>query len=765
MAERYEKMSRKALIARLRALEIQQIDLALLRADERYKRGVPDEATWRPDEASEWLNARYSELYDLAPVPFVTLDSSGLVCDMNRAASTLLKVPRHQTVGAPFLARVAAPHRTLFLNHMFRCRKDKTATTALKITAADGIESTMQISSIGVTEGSRSVFRTILIDISTLAFAQQEVERLNDELEKRVEQRTAELEVANRRLSNNAEELQSAKASLEKALEAAAEANRIKLKFERRARNAAERANRVKDEFLAVLSHELRTPLNAMLGWTQILRTGRLAPAESERALEAIERNIRAQSQLINDLLDVSRILSGKLALEMQPTDVKGVVDAALDSVRPSAQAKGVRLEVALEHDPAPIQADPGRLQQALLNLLTNAIKFTPAGGHVRVESRQSDGKLEIRVSDTGAGIPPEFLSHIFDRFQQADSSTTRSQGGLGLGLSIARHLIEAHGGTIEARSDGAGKGAVFTIRLPRIRVDAIREPAGERPRRKRAGTDTPALDGIRVLVVENDSDSRDLLARELQLLRASVETADSVREALRRIEAFRPEVLVSDIAMPEQDGYDLIRAIRSLPDEDLRRIPALALTAFARIEDRERALREGFQAHLGKPVELQQLAQTVQDLHASRGEPSPPPQEPPVESPAVARRVLVVDDDPDSSEYLATILRVQGHEVLTATDGPSATEVASLFHPDVVLLDIVLPGIDGNELAVRLREEPGLSGAVFIAVTGYSPESGRLQLGLFDSCLTKPVDPDAVLRAVQARGGARRSHRNSSEV
>jgi signal transduction histidine kinase/DNA-binding response OmpR family regulator len=761
MSGRYEKMSRKELVARLRALEVQDIDLQLLRADERYRRHATDD--WALEAASELLSARYSELYELAPVPFITLDSSGIICDMNLAAVTLLKCQRQMAIAAPFLPRVAPPHRMLFLNHMHRCRRDNTATTALKMITGLGSQTTMQMSSIAVSDGRRALFRTVLIDISTLAFAQEEVERLNTELEKRVEMRTAELAMANRRLSENAEELQSAKASLEQALEAAAEANRIKLKFERRARNAAERANRGKDEFLAILSHELRTPLNAMLGWTQILRTERLGGADAERGLEAIERNIRAQTQLINDLLDVSRILSGKLALEMQLTEAKAVVESALDSVRLSAEAKGVRLETGLELDPVPIRADPGRLQQVLLNLLTNAIKFTPAGGLVRIVSRHSGDRLEIEVSDTGAGIGPEFLPHIFDRFQQADSSTTRSQGGLGLGLSIARHLVEAHEGTIQAASDGPGKGAVFTIRLPRIRIDAIREPTRERPRRKRAGADTPALDGVRVLVVENDSDSRDLLARELELLRASVETAESVREALRRIETFRPEVLVSDIAMPEQDGYDLIRAIRSLPDEDLRRIPALALTAFARSEDRERALHAGFQAHLGKPVDLQQLAQTVQDLAASRNETSPSPQELP-ESPAVARRVLVVDDDPDSSEYLATILRAQGHEVLTATDGPSATEVASLFHPAVVLLDIVLPDIDGNELAARLREEPGLSGAVFIAVTGYSPESGRLQLGLFDSCLTKPVDPDAVLRAVQSRGSARRS-RNSSEV
>ncbi|PYV11299.1 MAG: hypothetical protein DMG07_19580, partial [Acidobacteria bacterium] len=602
--------------------------------------------------------------------------------------------------------------------------------------------------------------RTAITDISALVAAEQEVRRLNAGLEERVAQRTAELEAANRRLRDYAEALETAKREVEQASASADEADRVKLELERTARAEAEKANRVKDDFLAVLSHELRTPLNAMLGWTQVLRSGRLGAAERERALEAIERNIRAQAQLIGDLLDVSRILSGKLSMDLRTTEIEPVIEAAIDSVRPAAEAKGVRLECALSRSAAPLRADPGRLQQVVWNLLTNGIKFTPAGGSVRIESRDSDGSVEIRVSDTGAGISAEFLPHIFDRFQQADSSTTRSQGGLGLGLSIVRHLAEAHGGTVRAESPGPGKGATFTVRLPIERVAAIRGEPGQR-RRWTDSAGAHALEGVRVLVVEDDPDSQELVAKQLELLGAVVRTADSAREAMRQIESFCPDVLVSDIAMPEEDGYELMRQVRSLADEHSRSTPALALSAFARSEDRDRALATGFQAHLGKPVEFGRLASAVHDLASARrqrapaaeGEPEPPA------SPAGPLRILVVDDDPGSAEYLATILRLQGHEVLTATDATSAFEAASFFQPEVVLMDVVLrEGPDGNEVAARMRQQPGLEETRFVAVTGYSRDSARLAPGVFDSCLTKPVEPEALVKLLRSHSSFTRA-------
>ena len=387
------------------------------------------------------------------------------------------------------------------------------------------------------------------------------------------------------------------------------------LESERAARATAERANHMKDDFLATLSHELRTPLGAILGWSQILRRGGRGEADLQKGLDTIERNARAQTRLIEDLLDLSRITSGKVRLDAQPLEPAAFVEAALETVKPAADAKGVRLESVLDRDAGPISGDPHRMQQVVWNLLSNAIKFTPKGGKVHVTLGRVNSHVEIAVSDTGQGIEPEFLTHVFERFRQADASTTRRYAGLGLGLAIVKHLVELHGGTVWADSEGHGRGATFTVRLPLMAVQRkAREEAWVHPKTdKGIPVDFMAMDlsGVKVLVVEDEDDSRELIRRVLEDCHARVFPAASAAEALRLIEIERPDVLVSDIGMPGVDGYELLRQVRAR-GESGGRIPAIALTAFARSEDRTRALRAGFMVHCAKPIEPSELVAAV---------------------------------------------------------------------------------------------------------------------------------------------------------
>ena len=381
---------------------------------------------------------------------------------------------------------------------------------------------------------------------------------------------------------------------------------------EQAARREAEAANRTKDQFLATRSHELRTPLQAMLGWVRMLRSGRLDEATATRALATIERSTQAQSQLINDLLDVSRIAAGKLQIEVCPVDVGDVIRHALEAVRPIADGRGVALSATLPELALTVSGDPGRLQQVVWNLLSNAIKFTPDAGCVNVALERDGDQALIEVRDTGKGIAPELLPTIFERFRQGEA--TRGQPGLGLGLAIVRHLVEMHGGSASADSAGVGRGATFTIRLPLI--DAAREPVAHAPavvRGARRG-DFPRLAGLRVLVVDDEADARGLLEAVLSQCGAQVTAVASAPEALRTLLAGEHDVLISDISMPDEDGYSLIRKVRRLPDGRAS-IPAAALTAFARVEDREAALNAGYHIHVAKPVEPAELARVVRDL------------------------------------------------------------------------------------------------------------------------------------------------------
>ena len=389
------------------------------------------------------------------------------------------------------------------------------------------------------------------------------------------------------------------------------EAHAALLVREQEARELAEVANRTKDEFLATVSHELRTPLNAILGWTRILRTGAAPGTDKlERALETIERNARAQAQLVEDILDVSRIIAGKLRVQVRPTDLCEVVRAAVETVRPAAQAKGLDIELRLP-DSLPFEADPDRLQQVVWNLLSNAIKFTPEGS-VTVELRRASRTVEVVVADTGIGISKEFLPHVFDRFRQADSSMTRASGGLGLGLAIVRHLVEVHGGNVLAESAGEGAGSQFTVRLPVRDARAHPSPPPDEP--KAATEAIPgALSGLRILVVEDEADARELVVEVLGSYGAEVLTAGSTGSALEALAEHEVDVLVSDIGLPGEDGYALVRHVRALPHG--RSLPALALTAYAGQQDAQRALDAGFDRHLSKPLDAMELVAAIGDI------------------------------------------------------------------------------------------------------------------------------------------------------
>ena len=383
------------------------------------------------------------------------------------------------------------------------------------------------------------------------------------------------------------------------------------------ARNQAEAANRLKDEFLATMSHELRTPLNAMMGWADMLVRGKLDEKNTAHGLQVIERNARAQHQLIADLLDVSRIISGKFRFEQGMVELIPTIEAALETVRPAAEAKGVQLEFQADSAAGLVSGDANRLQQVVWNLLTNAIKYTPRQGRVEVHLKQQDSNAAIVVHDTGEGISPEFLPYIFERFRQADGTTTRQHSGLGLGLAIVRQLIESHGGTVHAASEGVGCGATFTVTLPlmALRNAELEKRNEDNGEHQQSDLQSASLADLRVLVVDDELDARELLTLALTQSGAEVKVAASVNAALEIMNLWKPDVLVSDIGMPTEDGYDLIRRVRALGPESGGTIPAVALTGYASEEDAARARVAGFELHLAKPVSPGELVANVANL------------------------------------------------------------------------------------------------------------------------------------------------------
>jgi signal transduction histidine kinase len=401
------------------------------------------------------------------------------------------------------------------------------------------------------------------------------------------------------------------------------EEERGRARREEDARKIAEATNRIKDQFLATLSHELRTPLNAILGWSEMITRGTLEPGLLSHAAEVIQRNARVQAQLINDILDMSRIITGKFQLEVRPVELVQIVEAAVESIRPAAEARAISIEREFLAPPCVVSGDPTRLQQVAWNLLSNAVKFTPKGGRVCVELKRSDSDIEIVVQDNGQGITPEFLPHVFERFRQADSAITRSSTGLGLGLSIVRHLVELHGGSVKAESDGPGMGSTFTVRLPLLAVDEGLAGAPERAGREGGGP-SPAgpLDHVRVLVVDDHVDTRELIVAVLETSGATVETSSSAGEAIQKLQTFLVDVIVADIGMPGEDGYSMMRKIRSLPGASAASLPALAVTGYAGAHHKELALEAGYQEHLAKPVDPGTLVETVASLARRKSRP-----------------------------------------------------------------------------------------------------------------------------------------------
>jgi signal transduction histidine kinase/CheY-like chemotaxis protein len=413
----------------------------------------------------------------------------------------------------------------------------------------------------------------------------------------------------------------------QQAVTAREEALRVRddlLSREHAAREEAESANRAKDEFLATVSHELRTPLNAILGWAHMLRANKLDKLTQTRALETIERNAKSQAQLIEDILDVSRIVAGKLNLDVRPVELASIVNAAIDAVRPAADAKGIELDEILDPRAGPVLGDPNRMQQVIWNLAANAVKFTGKGGRVQVRLQRAGSYVEIVISDTGQGINSEFLPYVFERFRQADATSTRSHGGLGLGLAIVRHLVEMHGGAVFADSPGEGKGSTFTVRLPlivarveRINIDDLQAP----PDANVSTESSPRLEGVHVMIVDDEPDTREMLRLLMGQLGAEVRVCASSAEAIGVLNEWNPDVIVSDIEMPDEDGYELIREIRRLEaNSGGRKVPAVALTAYGRVEDRLRALSAGYQIHMAKPAEPSELALVIAGLAARRG-------------------------------------------------------------------------------------------------------------------------------------------------
>ncbi|MFL6213564.1 MAG: response regulator [Blastocatellia bacterium] len=436
----------------------------------------------------------------------------------------------------------------------------------------------------------------------------QEIERKNDELEVRVRQRTAELAQTNDALQAEIIERQRAE-----------EERTLLLAREQKARAEAEAANHAKDEFLATVSHELRTPLTSILGWTRLLQLREPDPAALARGLETIERNAKSQAKLIEDILDVSRIISGKLRIEARPVALAPIIEMAIDAVNPAAEAKAIKIDVTLDTNVGEVRGDPTRLQQVVWNLLSNAVKFTPNGGEIHIRLARSGECAHIVVSDNGCGISADFLPFVFDRFSQAERHMTRKHGGLGLGLAIVRHLVEMHGGIIQVESAGEGQGAAFTVDLPlTASVETPRAAASLEAgdlSAKASAESARALEDLRILLVDDDADTLQMLTIALEHAGGEVRACASASEALDALGEWKADLLVSDIGMPNEDGYALIRKVRALEPELGGAMPAIALTAFASAADRSRALSAGFQMHISKPVEPFDLIRVIAEL------------------------------------------------------------------------------------------------------------------------------------------------------
>src|SRR5438093_915860 len=512
----------------------------------------------------------------------------------------------------------------------------------------------------------------------------------------------------------------------------------------------AQETSRLKDEFLATLSHELRTPLTSVLAWMWMLRRGRLDGLALERARDTMEKSMRSLLRIIDDLLDVSRAIRGQLRLEVRSIGLVPVIQAAVDAVRPAANARDIRLRTIIDSDGGLVQGDPSRLQQVVWNLLKHAITFRPAGGRVYVRLERGDAAAIVTVSDSGPGIPPEFLPHAFERFRQADASATRAQGGLGLGLDIVRHLIELHGGSVRVESPGEMGGATFTVTLPlheaeRAAVDAA-SPRAAPVKSELAVAPSSALDGVRVLIVDDQADTREVLSVLLAGAGAEVRTSASAAEALATLARWQPDVLLADIAMPGEDGYALLSAVRSLAPTRGGEIPALALTAYAHPHDRERALAAGFHDYIAKPFEPPALVAAIAKLARTR-RPSRR-----VAAPRPGGIIMLVDDDPGTREYSCAVLKDCGYRVLAAPGGEEALQVWAQHRDeiDLVVTDLMMPRTSGVDVYRTLRHER--ADVPVIVVSGYplvAEMLGARGEGVVE-CLEKPVAPEQLAASVR---------------
>jgi len=536
--------------------------------------------------ALEVEQQRYQELFEFAPDGYLITDTNGKIQKANHAASLLLKVSQQSLIDQPLTLYVTEPKRRAFyaeLNRLLQVGRLQEWVTQLQPRGAVAFDAALTVTTVSDQTGTTVSLRWLVRDITERK--QLEAAQLRATLAEMTNQ-ALEAEIAQRK-------------QLEQELRQQAE--------------SLNQANTLKDEFLAIVSHELRSPLNAILGWAQMLRSRQLDETMISRALETIERNARTQVKLIEDLLDISRIVRGKLHLNIRPVNLVSVIQTAIDSVQLAVTAKNIEIRTVLNESASLVSGDSDRLQQIIWNLLSNAIKFTPRQGQIEVRLERVSSKAVITVSDTGQGINPDFLPYVFDRFRQAERATTRHHGGLGLGLAIVRQLVEMHGGTVAANSPGEGQGATFTVQLPLIAVRIVSSEAETSiTEEATAFTLHPSLSNVYVLVVDDEADSRDLLTVVLERAGATVRSAASVNEALQVIQQSQPDVLISDVGMPEQDGYALIRQVRESESERVGTIPAIALTAYAREEDRRQLLKAGFQLHLSKPVEPTALVTAV---------------------------------------------------------------------------------------------------------------------------------------------------------
>jgi PAS domain S-box-containing protein len=546
---------------------------------------------------------RYQGLFDFAPYAYIVTNKEGAIIEANRAASILLEVSPKFIIRKLLASYVDEQDRRNFRSEMSKLTQAtgvQEIEMRLKPRLRESFDASLRVGPVRNNEGKVVALRWMIRNITYRKLTEERIRKANEELEQRVRERTSELEAANK---------------LKEDL----------LVQSRRAYDRAEAANRAKDEFLAMVSHELRTPLNAVIGWAEILRTRANDPLMVRNAIEVIERNARAQAQIIEDILEVSRLMAATPQLEFQPVELRSIIEKAIEAASPAARAAGHHLRSAIDESVGPVLGDADRLAQVVGNLIANSIKFTPPDGRIAVKLAREGGQAQIIVSDTGKGITADFLPHVFDSFSQADNSSRRKYGGLGLGLAIARRFIEMHGGAITAESHGENLGATFIVSLPFMKevqeaFNDVVEAGEAEPGSVEALS--RQIEGIWILAVDDQADTLDMLRIVLEQLGAKVTTALSCAEAMRVIEGEScPDVLVADIAMPEENGFDLIRKIRRMDPDRGGSIPAIALTAYAGEEDRARVLAEGYQLHLAKPVSIQELVPSIAKLAHRRDE------------------------------------------------------------------------------------------------------------------------------------------------